>query len=556
MDFLKEQPSNRTAIVILIILLVSGIYLRFFNLGEPSFWVDELNHVYAGMSLSEGKEPVFPSGIVNIRAIIYSKFVGWSFSLFGVNEFSARFSSAVFGVLSIILIYIVGKKFFSRRVGLIAAFFITFAHPAIGWSRTCRMYTLFQLLFLLAVFLFHKGFEYKSSSSPIFGKTRELIQRITDYLKNQGVHLPWLLLSSLVFVVSLKVHVLTGLFAASIVVYCTLCFFGNSFEDGFRKSLSSKYFICLACIAIAAIIGFTVFDLTSFVQYALGFQPDWAKYGKVQDKFYYYWLLTASDQFPLAALFLFGIVQAIFRMNKTAIFCILVFVVPLIFHSFLFSYRVSNYIFNVYPFFILIIAYCLNNFYETEFSSFYLKLPFKHVIRRRLNPRFVKFAMIGIFVAWIPLTIWFRIAIKIPINDTVGYNGVLTHYDWKGAASIVRQNGLPEDVIISTVPLTVLYYLNNVDYNINLAHIDKSLARPSSNNNNSNEVYTNIPSIESIDDLKKVISKHNRGWLIVDIYRFNKSQYISSELAEYIQTDLNRFWIDEKQTMAVYNWVN
>ena len=77
----KISKTNLT----LILILLSAVYLRFYNLGGASFWVDELNHVFAGMSLSKGETPVFPSGVPNERALLYSRIVGLGFSIFGTN---------------------------------------------------------------------------------------------------------------------------------------------------------------------------------------------------------------------------------------------------------------------------------------------------------------------------------------------------------------------------------------------------------------------------------------------------------------------------------------
>lgn len=45
-----------------------------------------------------------------------------SFHLFGVNEFAARFPSAVFGALSLLLVYHIARRLFDRRTALIASF--------------------------------------------------------------------------------------------------------------------------------------------------------------------------------------------------------------------------------------------------------------------------------------------------------------------------------------------------------------------------------------------------------------------------------------------------
>ncbi|RMF69877.1 MAG: hypothetical protein D6743_01170 [Calditrichaeota bacterium] len=551
----KQQLSGKWTVVVLACLLVCAIYLRFVNLGAPSFWVDEMNHVYAGMSLSKGEAPRFPSGVPNERALPYSRLVAWSFSLFGVNEFAARLPSAVFGLLAIVLVFWVGQEWFGRRVGLIAAFVLTFAHPAIGWSRTCRMYTLFQLLFLLGVFLFYKGFEAETTHPLSPPASANPLLRLRALLYNQGVRWPWLAASGLVFLLSLTVHQLTGLFAVTVVVFCAAACIGVLFTAGVAGALRSKYFIALVLAGVAMLVGGALFDLKSFLAYALSFQPDWAKYAKVEDTHYYYWLLTASDQFPLAALFLLGTLQALARVHKTAIFAVLTFGVPVFLQSFVFSYKTGNYIFNIYPFYVLLIAFAASNVYELELNV----LPRAQALLGRLGekarPGLLKGGLVLLLVAWVPLTVWFRFAVHIPRNGAAGPNGAITHNDWKGALRYVSQHAQPGDVIASTLPLTVLYYFGRVDYNLNLAHLDESLkwTTPATDGRH-NEFYTGVPSIESVEELQQVMAAHARGWLVVDNYRFGKKQYITPVLSAYIEQHLNRVWQDRKKTVTVYSW--
>ncbi|MFQ5706575.1 MAG: glycosyltransferase family 39 protein [bacterium] len=549
----EEKLSTKVTTTVLVLLLLSAVYLRFYHLGNPSFWVDEMNHVYAGMSLSKDEAPRFPSGVANERALIYSKMVGWSFSLFGVSESSARLPSAVFGILSILLIYWVGQDLFDRRVGLLAAFFLTFAHPAIGWSRTCRMYTLFQFLFLLGVYSFYKGFEAERRHK--LGEKKAWLQRLDVYLNAQGVRWPWLLLSALVFVVSLKVHQLTGLFAATLLVYWMLGFLGRLFEEGPAKSLSSKYFLCLVLTTVAIVVALLAFNLTAFIKYALNFHPNWARYARAEDSHYYYWYLTSSDQFPLAALFLIGAIQALARLNKTALFFTVAFVVPVAFHSFVFSYKIANYIFNVYPFFVLIIAYGLINIYTSETLRGAEILKKIRLSGKAMSPRRLKLVVAALFLLWIPLTVWFRIAVKLPRIDSAGTNGVVTHYDWRGAANFVAHNRSPDDVVLATLPLTVLYYLGNVDFNLNQAHLDESLKWETvATNGRHHEFYTGVPSVESVSDLQKIMAASPNGWVIADKYRLHRTQYVSHELAQFIQTRLKKVWSDKKNTLVVFGW--
>lgn len=536
---------RNTFFVLALILLLAG-FLRFYHLGTASFWVDELNHVFAGMSLSKGEAPAFPSGVPNERALLFSRFVGWSFSLFGANEATARIPAAIFGLLSVALVFWVGKQWFDARIGLMAAFLLAVSHPAIGWARTCRMYTLFQLLFLLGVFTFHRGFE----SQPFVIRGR--LAGVRNFLASRGVRLPWLLLSGLIFLLAMQVHQLAGLFAATLLVFFLL---GTlvAFATGDAKSaMTSKYFIGLACMVLAIGVGLIFFHLADFVRYALHFQPSWAKYARAEDSHYYFWFLTSGEKFPIAAFFLIGALQALLRGQTKALFALLVFAVPFFFHSFVFSYKVNNYLFNVLPFYFLLAAYALVNLYDSEWSTVKTKMTER---LRRLGEKRLQMMVTALLLLWIPLTVWFRVAVKIPFIRESGNNGAVTFYDWRDAADFVSSKQQSGDVVLSTLPLTVLYYLGDVDYNLNLAHLDESLKwQTEATDGRHNEFYTGAPSIESVAALQQLMQDKARGWVIVDTYRLERKQYVSKELSQYIKTNLKKVWTDTKHSVVVYHW--
>ena len=59
-----------------------------------------------------------------------------SFSLFGQNEFAARFPAALLGLCGILLVYHIGRKLFGRREGLYAALVLG---TSIGYQIQARM---------------------------------------------------------------------------------------------------------------------------------------------------------------------------------------------------------------------------------------------------------------------------------------------------------------------------------------------------------------------------------------------------------------------------------
>jgi 4-amino-4-deoxy-L-arabinose transferase-like glycosyltransferase len=125
---------------------------------ESGLGFDETIHVYAAKSILETGKPELPSGEIYDRALFFTKAVALSFKLFGVNELSARLPSIVFGVLSVVLVFFIGRGF-GTSAGLIAALLMAFMPFEVGWSRACRMYSMYQFFFLLTLFSFYKGFE-------------------------------------------------------------------------------------------------------------------------------------------------------------------------------------------------------------------------------------------------------------------------------------------------------------------------------------------------------------------------------------------------------------
>lgn len=147
--------NNLQAISILTVLTVIGLVLRINNLGSLTFWMDEAIQTYAALGLIQHGSPVLPSGMVYMRSFLDTFLIAQSFKIFGVSEFAARLPSALFGVLTIPLVYLTGKEFGNRRVGIIAAFLITFSVFETVWNRDARMYSQFQFLYLLTAYLFY-----------------------------------------------------------------------------------------------------------------------------------------------------------------------------------------------------------------------------------------------------------------------------------------------------------------------------------------------------------------------------------------------------------------
>ena len=140
--------------IVLTLILLAGFFLRFYRLGFQSFWGDELHNaieadphiswkeLFAYLSYSDQHPPLF---------FILERLV---FTLFGISEAIARALPAIAGTVSILVIYQLGKEFFSKAVGLTAAILICFNYFHIHYSQEARPYAFFFLFGALSFLYF------------------------------------------------------------------------------------------------------------------------------------------------------------------------------------------------------------------------------------------------------------------------------------------------------------------------------------------------------------------------------------------------------------------
>ncbi len=141
---------------ILVLALIWGAALRLYNIGEQSYWIDEAYSIAIAEAISQHGYPLLGSGEVIWRSSVYHYLLAVPVAVFGTSELSARILSIGIGVLTILLVGYISKKWFSPKVAIIVMVLMSFSYWEIAWSRQARMYILFQLLFWLAVFLFER----------------------------------------------------------------------------------------------------------------------------------------------------------------------------------------------------------------------------------------------------------------------------------------------------------------------------------------------------------------------------------------------------------------
>ncbi len=151
----RETSSKQLALITLVILVAFGLRLAYAVRTNP--FVDEFTSVWAGKLILQQGVPVTPAGILYNRGLVFSYLEALSLAAFGVSKLATRMPSILAGMISVALMYLVGKRLFSVGVGLLASFLLSFSADAITWGGRARMYALLQTVALLAVYFLYLG---------------------------------------------------------------------------------------------------------------------------------------------------------------------------------------------------------------------------------------------------------------------------------------------------------------------------------------------------------------------------------------------------------------
>ncbi len=141
--FIEERPWLSLALII-----AAGALLRFWDLGGPSLWADEIasvafGRVPVGMMWSDWM--VYETN----PPLYYSLLNGWM-DVFGESEFAVRAMSVLFGLAAIAAVFVFTRALHSTIAGLCAAVFCALSAEQLGYSQEARGYILGFLAATLA----------------------------------------------------------------------------------------------------------------------------------------------------------------------------------------------------------------------------------------------------------------------------------------------------------------------------------------------------------------------------------------------------------------------
>ncbi len=143
-EIIRAKPY----LIALVAIVVAGAALRLYNLSQPSYWNDESDTALQALGLLKYGIPKLPSGRVEYEAILSPVLVAFAWIVGGQSDFPARIVSVIFGVSTLVIVFLIGRLSWGTGTGLVASLMSGLSTWNIAWSRQARMYAQFQFFYL------------------------------------------------------------------------------------------------------------------------------------------------------------------------------------------------------------------------------------------------------------------------------------------------------------------------------------------------------------------------------------------------------------------------
>ncbi len=317
------MSSGKKTKIILIGLIVFfallSSFLRIYQLGYSSLWIDEGYTINASFSILEKGIAELDSGEFYRQGLLYNYLVAGSMKAFGFNPFSpwsARLPAVFFGIFSVLSIYFLAKKIFNEKTALLSSFILAFSTWHIAWSQQARGYAAVQFFIIASFYFLWQWIEKRRLSHFIFFITS--------------------------FLMAYYSHSIAVIFIPAYLIILMAHFFLYPKKNNFNKK---TIFAISALLIILGLISFRF--LSSITEY--GFAKA------------YYFPQIKEELLSFIILCLIGIVLAFLKKENfwPALFLLIALIFPFLIVLQYGPMAHMRYLFPVFPFLIIFSAYAI-----------------------------------------------------------------------------------------------------------------------------------------------------------------------------------------------------
>lgn len=512
MKIIKTMLNKKNLLLALALIILLGGFLRFYRLGEMSFVADEFLDIsasYGYFQTGEWQAWDFnlgePSKRINAasdqRAWLYRSQVAGLFHFFAPTEATARSVSAMWGIISILVMYLVATDFTRKKmIGLMSAALFAVSVSGILMDRHLRMYAMFFPVFLGLAWALFRLLEGRYTGQAV------LLSKIKD---KTGLNMVYLLPVILLGLLSLHLHQLTVNLVLIAGVY--IFFLGAVQTQKNKWNLYTIYFL-LAILAL----GLVKLFFPGKISYALGtlvfFENHWSYLGIV---------FRDYSNPILASLFIFaGLAYLVQKekLTREALWIGVSFFAPLLAAIFLWKRVVGDqYIFFIQSFEMILIAsgiYGVAIFLQENISAKYGRKIFWTTVA-------VAFLILPNYGYFFQENNAYR---QTSRSESPNYRSVFSVY--------FKKNKKPGDVLI-TRDFRNYYWSGQ---KVPTFDFGGELTKEKFN----------------LENLEKIMAENPSGWLI---YSDNDKDYLSQDVQSYAENNLEKInAIAVRGGISVYRW--
>ena len=148
-------PSKKLDLILLAVIILVAAILRLWKPGQVPFMHDEFSallrtrfdnfHDFIQLGIMPDSHPI------GVEAFLWL----WV-RIFGWSEFGVKLPFVLMGIGSVYLIYIIGRQWFNRKIGLFSAAFFAVSQFTVFYSQLARPYAAGLFFVLLMAFFWHK----------------------------------------------------------------------------------------------------------------------------------------------------------------------------------------------------------------------------------------------------------------------------------------------------------------------------------------------------------------------------------------------------------------
>lgn len=129
-----------------------------------NYAADEYSYDQIAINFLSGKGFVTDDGLYSRRAPVYPLFLAFIYLIFGHSYVIVRFIQAIIGSLTCLIIYLLGKELFDKKIGLLSAFIFAIYYPFIQYPAYLLTEIIFTFLLVVSMFFFLRYYFVRKNS--------------------------------------------------------------------------------------------------------------------------------------------------------------------------------------------------------------------------------------------------------------------------------------------------------------------------------------------------------------------------------------------------------